>query len=192
MTDEGGPSGGSGDDAADADAGTEPAADDAPDAEGANADPSGNETAPDPETLATELDRLRDRVDDLAADRAADADLADVREAIADLEDDVEDRTVHRDEIERDLERYVRKRVRRGHARGWGPYLVLLYGTAMTLGVFYFFQNSAGYAILAMIIIWLSTLGLYSLMLVVNGALSLLAVPGRARDLLGTLRSLKP
>jgi membrane protein len=146
----------------------------------------------DPTELAAELDRLRERVDDLAAEGADRDDVADLRAELADLEDDVEERIVHRDEIERDLKRYVRKRVRRGKARGWGPYLVLLYGTAMTLGVFYFFQNSAGYATLAMVIIWLSTLGLYALMLLVNGALSLLAVPGKARDLLGTLRSLKP
>jgi len=155
---------------------------------------------PDSETLAAEVARLRDRVDELTdetapeAEAAAEADetIADLRSEFEDLERDVEDRTVHREEIERELKGYVRKRVRRGHARGWGPYLVLLYGTAMTLGVFYFFQNSAGYAILSMIIIWLSTLGLYTLMLLVNGAISLLSVPGRARDLLGALRSLKP
>ncbi len=207
MTDEGGPSGAPGDDPADAadrsgpddaDAGPgEPndgtASDADADADASEAASDGDtDGAPDPEALAADLRRLQERVDDLAAEGAERDDVVGLREELAALEDDVEDRTLHRDEIERDLKRYVRKRVRRGHARGWGPYLVLLYGTVMTLGVFYFFQNSAGVAIFAMIVIWLSTLGLYALMLVVNGALSLLAVPGRARDLLGTLRSLKP
>jgi hypothetical protein len=188
MTDEGAgtDAGGDAPPGADADAGSEERAGEDGVAEDAAADDV------DAAELATELDRLRERVDDLAVEGAESDDVADLRAALADLEGDVEERTVHREEIERDLKRYVRKRVRRGKARGWGPYLVLLYGTAMTLGVFYFFQNSAGYAILAMLIIWLSTLGLYALMLLVNGALSLLAVPGKTRDALGALRSLKP
>jgi hypothetical protein len=36
---------------------------------------------------------------------------------------------------------------------------VLLYGTAASIGAFYFL--SGGWAILAMIVLWLSTLGLY-------------------------------
>lgn len=185
MTDEGAgtDAGGDAPPEEDADAGRE---------ERAGEDAADAATEADPADLAAEVSRLRERVDDLAAEGAEADDVADLRAALADLEGDVEERTVHREEIERDLKRYVRKRVRRGHARGWGPYLVLLYGTAMTLGVFYFFQNSAGYATLAMVIIWLSTLGLYALMLLVNGALSLLSVPGKARGLLGTLRSLKP
>ncbi|MFB6219477.1 MAG: YihY/virulence factor BrkB family protein, partial [Halobacteriaceae archaeon] len=80
----------------------------------------------------------------------------------------LEERTVDREELEADLRGYVRARVRRGHARGWGPYLVLLYGTAMTLGAFYLL--SGGWAILAMVVVWLSTLGLYALMVVVGAA----------------------
>lgn len=93
---------------------------------------------------------------------------------------DVESRTVHRAEIKAELERYVRKRLRRGHARGWGPYLVLLYGTVMTIGAFYLL--SGGWAVLAMIVAWLSTLGLYAVMLIVGAGLEALSVPRRAVD----------
>jgi Flp pilus assembly protein TadB len=106
-------------------------------------------------------------------DREIDALRADLEA----FEEEIEQRTVHRDEIERDLKRYVRRRVRRGHARGWGPYLVLLYGTAMTLGAFYFLTG--GWAILAMLVVWLSTLGLYVLMLLVGATLSVAGVPRR-------------
>jgi hypothetical protein len=80
-------------------------------------------------------------------------------ERVAALETELEEKTVSRSDLEADLQRYVRRRQRRGHARGWGPYLVLLYGTAMTIGAFQLL--SGGWAILAMIVIWLSTLGLY-------------------------------
>jgi len=50
--------------------------------------------------------------------------------------------------------------MRRGHARGWGPYLVLLYGTVLILGAFSFLDGL--YAIAAMLILGLSTLGLYT------------------------------
>lgn len=124
----------------------------------------------------------RTALDDL--DGLTDEELADelerLRVRVATFEDRVEDRTVHREEIERDLKRYVRRRVQSGKARGWGPYLVLLYGTAMTLGAFYFL--SGGWAILAMLVIWLSTLGLYALMLVVGVGVSALGVPGRLHD----------
>jgi Flp pilus assembly protein TadB len=80
-------------------------------------------------------------------------------ERIAALETELDRKTVSREDLEADLRRYVRRRQRRGHARGWGPYLVLLYGTAMSVGAFYFL--SGGWAILAMIVVWLSTLGLY-------------------------------
>jgi YihY family inner membrane protein len=115
------------------------------------------------------------------------AEIERLREEIESFEDEVEDRTVHRDDIEGDLKRYVRKRVRRGHARGWGPYLVLLYGTAMTIGAFYLLQEV--WAILAMIVVWLSTLGLYTLMVLVGAGLSLLEAPGRVRDAIGSWRS---
>lgn len=93
---------------------------------------------------------------------------------------DIEDKTVDKEEVESDLKRYVRKRMRRGHARGWGPYLVLLYGTAMTLGAFYFLGG--GWAIAAMLVLWLSTLGLYVLMVMVGAGFGALGVPGRVRD----------
>ncbi|WP_336001004.1 YihY/virulence factor BrkB family protein [Halorientalis halophila] len=115
------------------------------------------------------------------------AELAALRETVEEFEDDVEDRTVHREEIEADLKRYVRGRVRRGHATGWGPYLVLLYGTAMTLGAFYFLGG--GWAILAMLVIWLSTLGLYVLMVLVGVGITAAGVPGRLRDAVGRFRS---
>lgn len=120
-------------------------------------------------------------------DRADDMTDAELREEIERLYDEldrfeerIDDRTVHREEIERDLRRYVRARIRRGRARDWGPYLVLLYGTAMTLGAFFFL--SGVWAVLAMIVIWLSTLGLYVLMLLFGATLGLARVPGRLRD----------
>ncbi|MFC7047085.1 YihY/virulence factor BrkB family protein [Halobacteriaceae archaeon GCM10025711] len=94
------------------------------------------------------------------------------------LESDVDARTVDKSALERELKRYVRGRLRRGHARGWGPYLVLLYGTAMTLGAFYYLRG--GWAILAMVVLWLSTLGLYVLMLLVGVSFNALGLPGRA------------
>lgn len=105
-----------------------------------------------------------------------------VRQELESFEADVDDRTVHRSAVEAELRRYVRDRVRRGHARGWGPYLVLLYGTAMTVGAFYFL--SSGWAILAMIVIWLSTLGLYALMLIVGAILGIASLPRRGVGLI--------
>jgi len=120
-------------------------------------------------------------------------DIEDVREELERIYDEldrfegrVEDRTVHREEIEGDLKQYVRARMRRGKARGWGPYLVLLYGTAMTLGAFYLLDG--GWAVLAMVVVWLSTLGLYTLMLVVGAAVGAGRLPGRLRDRFGAFR----
>ena len=121
---------------------------------------SDDETPGDGDARDEELDALRDRIDE--------------------FESEIDDRTVHREEIESDLKRYVRRRVRRGHARGWGPYLVLLYGTVMTLGAFYFLGG--GWAILAMLVIWLSVLGLYTLMVLVGVTVSAVGLPGRLRD----------
>lgn len=115
------------------------------------------------------------------------AEIRRLREDLEDFETDIEDRTVHREAIEQELKRYVRQRQRRGHARGWGPYLVLLYGTAMTIGAFYYL--SGRWAILAMIVIWLSTLGLFTLMVLVGTGLSVLGIPGRLRDRIGRWRS---
>ncbi|OLZ40208.1 hypothetical protein A6E15_04070 [Natrinema saccharevitans] len=122
--------------------------------------------ADDPAALREEIERLRDRVDD--------------------FESDVEDRTVRKESLESELKRYVRRRVRRGHARDWGPYLVLLYGTAMSIGAFYFLEGFV--AILAMIVVWTSTLGLYVLMVLIGFGISLLGLPGRLRDAVGDRR----
>lgn len=110
-------------------------------------------------------------------DAGADDDAATLRSRLAELERTVEKRTLHRDDLEADLKRYVRERQRRGHARGWGPYVVLLYGVAMTVGAFYLLDG--GWAVLAMLVIWLSTLGLYVLMLVTGAALGLAGLPAR-------------
>ena len=96
------------------------------------------------------------------------------------FEDDVERRTVDRPAVESELKRYVRSRMRRGHARGWGPYLVLLYGTVLILSAFSFLDGL--YAIAAMLVLGLSTLGLYTLFIVVGVGLNLLETPGKALD----------
>jgi len=106
--------------------------------------------------------------------------VADLEAELDELRERLDEKTVHRDDLEDDLEEYVRWKVRGGKARGWGPYLVLLYGTVMTLGAFYFL--SSGWAVLAMIVIWLSTLGLYVLMLMVGVGLNFVSLPGRLKD----------
>ena len=116
--------------------------------------------APDVTALQEEVSRLRAEFDAFEAD--------------------VEQRTVDKPALESELKRYVRSRMRRGHARGWGPYLVLLYGTVMTLGAFVYLRGA--YAILAMIVLGLSTLGLYTLFVIVGIALNLLETPGKAVD----------
>ncbi len=113
-------------------------------------------------------------------------DVAELRRELDALAADLEAKTTAREDLEADLRGYVRRRQRRGHARGWGPYLVLLYGTVMTLGGFYFL--SGGWAILAMLVIWLSTLGLYVLMVIVGVAGAALGLPGRLTDRLRNLR----
>jgi membrane protein len=147
---------------------------------------TGSDEAEETVTRA-ELADLRERLDEFEETLDERAVRPEELEAeIDEFEAEIDDRTVHRDEIERDLEQYVRRRVRRGHARGWGPYLVLLYGTAMTLGAF--FLLGGGWAVLAMIIIWLSTLGLYALMLIVGATAGALKLPGRALDVVRNLR----
>jgi len=108
--------------------------------------------------------------------------VAELRSEFDAFEADVRDRTVDKPSVESELKGYVRSRMRRGHARGWGPYLVLLYGTALTLGAFYLFQSDL-LAIVAMLIIFLSTLGLYVVFVVVGVGLNLLGVPGKAIDM---------
>ena len=135
---------------------------------------------PTPEPTAV-LDRTmtQDRPDDLS-DEELREELERLYDELDRFEARIDDRTVHREEIESDLKRYVRRQVRRGKARGWGPYLVLLYGTAMTLGAFFYL--SGGWAVLAMLVVWLSTLGLYALMLLVGTTATLVGVPGRLKD----------
>ncbi|WP_336360592.1 YihY/virulence factor BrkB family protein [Haladaptatus sp. ZSTT2] len=121
-----------------------------------------------------------ERDDTKTAPESVSDELAALRADLEAFEEEIEQRTVTRDEVESDLERYVRGRMRRGHARGWGPYLVLLYGTVMTLGAFFYL--SGGWAILAMLVVWLSTLGLYVVMLGVGLVGNAVNVPGRVRD----------
>lgn len=126
-----------------------------------------HDRADDPEVLREEIERLRDRVET--------------------FEDDVEDRTVRKESLESELKRYVRRRVRRGHARDWGPYIVLLYGTAMSIAAFYFLAGP--WAILSLLVVWTSTLGVYMLMVLFGFGISMLDVPGRLRDAIGERRS---
>ncbi|MFB6176049.1 MAG: YihY/virulence factor BrkB family protein, partial [Halobaculum sp.] len=110
-------------------------------------------------------------------------DLSDLSEQVADLREEVEDidgRTVEKPKLEAELKRYVRARMRRGRARGWGPYLVLLYGTIMTVAAFRYLEG--WFAIGAMLILFLSTLGLYTLFVLVGIGLNLLSIPSRAAD----------
>ncbi len=128
--------------------------------------------------------RTRDRSGDPAALRE---EIERLRDELEDVEERVESRTVRKESLEAELERYVRSRVRRSHARGWGPYLVLLYGTAMSIAAFYFLAG--GWAVLAMFVVWTSTLGVYALMVLIGGGISALGVPGRLRDRVGEWRS---
>jgi YihY family inner membrane protein len=137
------------------------------------------QATPQPTTLL-EGTMTRDRPDDDASAEDLREDLEQLYDELDRFQERVDERTLHRDEIERDLKQYVRARNRRGKARGWGPYLVLGYGTAMTLGAFYLLPG--GWAVLAMIVVWLSTLGLYALMLVVGTTLTVAGLPGRLKD----------
>jgi Flp pilus assembly protein TadB len=136
----------------------------------------------DPETAATDTGPATGRV----SERVDYEEIAELRRELDRFESEMDDRTVRRDDLEADLKGYVRRRQRRGYARGWGPYLVLLYGTLMTLGAFFFL--SGGWAVLAMLIVWLSTLGLYALMVIVGVTFTVAGLPGRLRD---TVRSFR-
>jgi len=149
----------------------------------------GAESIEDRQLQQGRLPDTEQRMSDSGADNVADGtdesrrddvDVAELRAEIDALQERIDERTLHRDEIERDLKRYVRKRVRRGHATGWGPYLVLLYGTVMTLGAFYFL--SGWVAVASMLVIWLSTLGLYALMLLVGVTVNTVGVPWKLLD----------
>ena len=111
---------------------------------------------------------------------ALEAEVGRLRARLEAFETDVEERTVDKPKLESELKRYVRSRMRRGHARGWGPYLVLLYGTVLTLGAFTFLDGI--YAIAAMIVLGLSTLGLYTVFIVVGIGLNLIETPGKALE----------
>lgn len=126
-----------------------------------------DEDAGDEYAFDTEEDEANARYDEL-------------QQELEDLRSEIDDRTVQRAVVEGELRQYVRNRLRAGHARNWGPYLVLLYGTVMTISAFYFL--SGGWAVLAMIVIWLSTLGLYVLMVIFGVVLSVSSLPGRVRD----------
>ena len=133
---------------------------------------TGDDTQTDP-SPAPDIEDLEDRLDE-------------VREDLDAFEADVEERTVDRPALESELKAYVRRRMRRGHARGWGPYLVLLYGTVMTLGAFYLLSDLV--ALVAMIVIFLSTLGLYVLFVLAGVGFTLLGKPGQALDAIRRFR----
>ncbi|MDF9744154.1 YihY/virulence factor BrkB family protein [Natrinema salsiterrestre] len=145
---------------------------------------AGEDRASDRATARSASARTRDRSSDAAALRE---EIERLRDRVDAFEDDVEDRTVRKESLESELKRYVRQRVRRGHAHDWGPYLVLLYGTAMSIAAFYFLEGI--YAILSMLVVWTSTLGVYVLMVLFGFGISLLGVPGRVRNLIGDRRS---
>lgn len=126
-----------------------------------------------------DADRGRDPLDEAP-------DVAELGAEVRALREELDAKTVSRGDLEAELKQYVRARQRRGKARGWGPYLVLLYGTAMTIGAFAYL--SGGWAILAMVVVWLSTLGLYTLMVLFGVSASALGLPGRLADRLRSLR----
>jgi YihY family inner membrane protein len=146
------------------------------------------------EPEATRIERKRELLSQYMTDDESAPDIVELRDELRELradvesfEDDIESRTVEKPEVESELKQYVRKRMRRGHARGWGPYLVLLYGTVMTLGAFYWLRGA--WAIFAMGVLWLSTLGLYVLMVMFGFGASALSLPGRISDRIGNFRS---
>jgi YihY family inner membrane protein len=114
-------------------------------------------------------------------------DIGELGREVDRLGEELAAKTVSRSSLEAELKSYVRKRQRAGKATGWGPYLVLLYGTVMTLGAFYWLDG--GWAILAMIVVWLSTLGLYVQLVIFGLGLQAASVPGRLVDLVRNFRS---
>lgn len=102
------------------------------------------------------------------------------------LHEEMDEKTVDRSALEAELKAYVRKRQRAGKATGWGPYLVLLYGTVMTLGAFYWLDG--GWAVLAMVVVWLSTLGLYVQLVLFGIGIRAAGLPNRLLDLLRDVR----
>ncbi|CAJ53732.1 hypothetical protein [Haloquadratum walsbyi] len=120
------------------------------------ANPNETDTTADPQS-APDIETLQREIKTLRADLDA-------------FEEEVESRTVDRPTLKTNLEQYIRKQLRRGKARGWGPYLVLLYGTATTIAAFYLLDDF--FALIAMIIIYLSTLGLYVLFVLFGAGLN--------------------
>jgi membrane protein len=152
-----------------------------------------DEPESDTETVTTDSESPITRIsmpDDENIDIESDdleTEFHNLQQQIEEFEERIDERTVQRDELEGDLKQYIHRRMRRGKARGWGPYIVLLYGTAMTIGAFYFLAGI--WAILAMIVVWLSTLGLYVLMLMVGIGFNLIGVPGSLRRRIESFRS---
>ncbi|UWG48921.1 Ribonuclease BN family enzyme [Halanaeroarchaeum sp. HSR-CO] len=138
--------------------------------------------------LAGRIGEDAESIDDEDEPRADPApDVAAIGREVRELRESLDEKTVSKDDLEHDLQRYVRRKLRRGKARGWGPYLVLLYGTLMTLGAFYWLEG--GWAILAMIVVWLSTLGLYVLMVLFGVGFAAASAPGSVLDWLRERRS---
>jgi len=97
-------------------------------------------------------------------------DVEELRSELERFETDVDRRTVDRPQLEADLKAYVRSRMRQGKARGWGPYLILLYGTALSLGAFYWIDEG-WVAIVAMLIAFTSSLGIYVVFVLFGGVI---------------------
>ncbi|WP_232686669.1 YihY/virulence factor BrkB family protein [Halobacterium zhouii] len=114
-------------------------------------------------------------------------DVAELGAEVRALREELDAKTVSKNELEGELKQYVRRRIRSGKARGWGPYLVLLYGTAMTIGAFAYLGG--GWAILGMVVVWLSTLGLYTLMVLFGLGMNAVGLPGRVADRVRSWRS---
>ena len=107
-------------------------------------------------------------------------DVTELARQVRALQLEVDAKTISRQDVESELKGYVRRRMRSSKARGWGPYVVLLYGTVMTLGAFFYLDGV--WAIGAMLVLWLSTLGLYALMLMVGVGVKGLTLPGALLD----------
>ena len=155
--------------ATDTDTGTETADSDQPEAAAATG-PTGSEyTLEEEYALQREIERLRTELDA--------------------FEMEVEDRVVDREDLEGDLQDYVDSRVRSSKARGWGPYLVLLYGTAMTVAIAFGNSLTGWLAVFAILVAFLSTLGLYVLMVIVGFGISTATSSKKLIDIVQSRRS---
>jgi hypothetical protein len=155
--------------ATDTDTGTETADPDRPEAAAATG-PTGSEyTLEEEYALQREIERLRTELDA--------------------FEMEVEDRVVDREDLEGDLQDYVDSRVRSSKARGWGPYLVLLYGTAMTVAIAFGNSLTGWLAVFAILVAFLSTLGLYVLMVMVGFGISTATSSKKLIDIVRSRRS---